>query len=213
MLIAFVRSLLLYIIVIFAVRLMGKRQIGELQPSELVVTMLVSNIATLPLEDQTTPLSLGVIAILSLVCFDVIMSYFTLKSSKFRKIVTGTPKVIIENGQVRRDTMNELRFSDDDLISAVRSAGVFDLKDVKFAIVETNGSVSVEENQPQSGGQSGDSSQQSQSGGQNGNPSQSESDSQNNSNSGSQNQSQSDNQSQSKSSKGSTGNKKKKGGK
>lgn len=131
--------------VIFSVRLMGKRQIGELQPSELVITILVSNIATLPLEDLNIPLIMGILPILSLVCFEVIMSWLSLKSKKLRHIVSGSPKVIIRDGTLDQKVMEELRFSVDDLMTALRGNSVFDVADVQFAVVETNGSVSVYE--------------------------------------------------------------------
>lgn len=143
--IVFIRALILYIIVIFSVRLMGKRQIGELQPSELVITILVSNIATLPLEDLNIPLVMGILPILSLVCFEVIMSWLSLKSKRLRHAVTGTPKVIIRDGVLDQKVMEDLRFSVDDLMTALRGNSVFDIADVQFAIVETNGSVSVYE--------------------------------------------------------------------
>ena len=97
--IIFIRSLILYLLVIFAVRLMGKRQLGELQPSELVITILVSNIATLPIEDADIPVILGATPILSLVCFEVIMSWLSLKFPKLRKIISGSPKIIIREGK------------------------------------------------------------------------------------------------------------------
>lgn len=148
MTIVFIRAITLYIIVIFSVRLMGKRQIGELQPSELVITILVSNIATLPLEDLNIPLSMGIIPILSLVCFEVVMSWITLKSKKIRHIVSGCPKIIIHDGNVDQNVMKELRFSVDDLMTALRGQNVFDISEVQFAVVETNGNVSVYQKQP-----------------------------------------------------------------
>lgn len=138
-----IRSLILYLLVIFAVRLMGKRQLGELQPSELVITILVSNIATLPIEDVSIPVIVGVTPILSLVCFEVIMSWLILKFPKLRKIVSGSPKVIISNGKIDCHTLSELRLSVDDLMTALRGGDVFDLSDVQYAIVETTGSFSV----------------------------------------------------------------------
>ena len=93
-----IRSLILYIVVIFGVRLMGKRQLGELQPSELVITILISNIATLPLEDTSIPLVLGILPILTLVCFEVVISWVTLKSLRMRRIISGRPKIIVRNG-------------------------------------------------------------------------------------------------------------------
>lgn len=143
--IVFIRALILYIIVIFSVRLMGKRQIGELQPSELVITILVSNIATLPLEDLNIPLVMGILPILSLVCFEVLMSWLTLKSKRIRRIVTGCPKIIIRDGVVEQKVLKDLRFSVDDLMTALRVNGVFDISDVQFAIAETNGNISVYE--------------------------------------------------------------------
>jgi uncharacterized membrane protein YcaP (DUF421 family) len=143
MVIAFLRSIILYFVVIFSVRLMGKRQIGELQPSELVITILVSNIATLPLEDIDTPILIGVVSILSLVCLDVLMSWCTLKSRRMRRFISGVPKVIIKDGVIDQRTLKELRFSVDDLMTALRGNNVFDLNDVEFAIVETTGAVSL----------------------------------------------------------------------
>ena len=91
MLISFLRSLILYIVVIFGMRIMGKRQLGQLQPSELVVTILISNIATLPIENSDVPLILGIVPILTLMCFEVILSVCTLKSTRLRKLVWATP--------------------------------------------------------------------------------------------------------------------------
>ena len=138
-----IRSLVLYLLVIFAVRLMGKRQLGELQPSELVITILVSNIATLPIEDVSIPVIVGITPILALVCFEVIMSWLILKFPKLRKIVSGSPKVIISNGKIDCHTLSELRLSVDDLMTALRGSNVFDRGEVQFAIVETTGSFSV----------------------------------------------------------------------
>ncbi|MBR4023348.1 MAG: DUF421 domain-containing protein [Ruminococcus sp.] len=141
--IVLVRSLVLYIVVIFSVRLMGKRQLGELQPTELVITILVSNIATLPLEELSIPLIIGITPILSLVCFEVIMSRLTLKFPRLRCIVSGNPKIIISNGHIDRAVMKSLRYSIDDLMTALRQNGVFKLEDVQYAVVETTGSISV----------------------------------------------------------------------
>ena len=147
----FICALILYFVVIFSVRLMGKRQLGELQPSELVITILISNIATLPLEDTAIPLLPGILPILSMVCFEVIISWFSLKSRRLRRVICGSPKIIIRNGQIEQDTMRELRLSIDDLMTALRGNQVFSIEEVQFAIVETTGSVSVylkKEHQP-----------------------------------------------------------------
>ncbi|MBR2284497.1 MAG: DUF421 domain-containing protein [Ruminococcus sp.] len=138
-----IRSVILYLLVVFAVRLMGKRQLGELQPSELVITILVSNIATLPLEDPDIPVIVGVTPILSLVCCEVIVSQLILRSQRLRRLISGSPKVMISNGCINIDIMRELRFSVDDLMTALRAKDVFSPEDVQYAVVETNGSVSV----------------------------------------------------------------------
>jgi len=143
-----IRSVILYVLVIFAVRLMGKRQLGELQPSELVITILVSNIATLPIEDVNIPIIVGVTPILSLVCFEVMVSWINLRLPKLRRLISGSPKIIIRNGCIERDIMRELRFSVDDLLMALRSKDIFDIGEVQYAIVETTGSVSVMKKQP-----------------------------------------------------------------
>ena len=122
---------------------MGKRQLGELQPSELVVTILISNIATLALEDIEIPLLHGVLPILALVCYEVMASWISLKSVRFRRWISGSPKIIIQNGIVDQEMLKTLRFSVDDLMTALRMSGVFFIEEVQFAVVETNGSVSV----------------------------------------------------------------------
>lgn len=122
---------------------MGKRQIGELQPSELVITILVSNIATLPIEDITLPIITGIIPIISLVCFDVIMSSITLRSRRIRRIVSGNPRIIVSGGVIDQKSLKQLRFSLDDLMESLRGQGIFDISEVQYAIVETTGQISV----------------------------------------------------------------------
>ncbi|MGN1133577.1 MAG: DUF421 domain-containing protein [Oscillospiraceae bacterium] len=143
MLIVFFRSVILYILIIFAMRFMGKRQLGELQPSELVITILMSNIATLPIEDTNIPMIMGVVPIFTLVCLDVFMSHLTLVSRKFRKVVSGSPKIIISNGKVDQKQMKNLRLTIDDLMEALRSQQIFDITEVQLATVETTGAISV----------------------------------------------------------------------
>lgn len=138
-----IRSLMLYFLVIFAVRLMGKRQLGELQPTELVITILVSNIATLPIENVDIPLIVGVTPILALVCFEVLMSWAILKFPRLRRFISGSPKIIIRDGRLYPQMLRELRFSVDDLMMSLRNSGVFDIREVDYAIVETTGTVSV----------------------------------------------------------------------
>lgn len=143
MTIILLRTLILYFVVVFSVRLMGKRQLGELQPSELVITILVSNIATLSLEDVEIPLLHGILPILVLVCFEVLISFVSLKSGRVRKWISGSPKIIIRDGVIDQQMLYELRFTIDDLMTALRTNGIFDVGEVQFAIVETNGTVSL----------------------------------------------------------------------
>lgn len=143
MFVAFFRTVILYSVLIFGVRLMGKRQLGELQPTELVTTILISNIATLPLENVDTPLFMGLLPILTLVSFEVFLSSIGLKWRWARRMFSGTPAVVIKGGVIDQKKLHQLRYSADDLIAQLRSQNVFDPGEVDFAIVETNGSLSV----------------------------------------------------------------------
>ncbi len=143
MAIVFLRTVLLYAVIVCALRLMGKRQLAQLQPSEFVVTILVSNIATLPLQDTDIPLIGGIIPILCLVSFEILISYLSRTHHKLHKLFSGSEKVLIENGIIHQDTMRELRYSGDDLMSELRANSIYDLRDVAFAIVQTNGTLNV----------------------------------------------------------------------
>ena len=148
MLISFLRSLILYIVVIFGMRIMGKRQLGQLQPSELVVTILISNIATLPIENSDVPLILGIVPILTLMCFEVILSVCTLISTRLRKRVSGNTRVLIQNGRINQQELSDLRYSVDDLMEQLRANGIFDLRQVEFVLAETNGQLSIVKKAP-----------------------------------------------------------------
>lgn len=143
MLIVFIRGIIVYFLVIFATRVMGKRQLGELSPSELVITILISNIATLAMEDPEASLITGVVPILTLVCLDILASFAALKSRRLRHVISGRPKVLISNGKLDQSVMKELRFTVDDVCSALRNSGVFDIDEVQYAVVETTGTISV----------------------------------------------------------------------
>ena len=137
MLVSFLRTLILYIVVIFGMRIMGKRQLGQLQPSELVITILISNIATLPIENSDVPLILGIIPILTLMCFEVILSVLTLKSIRFRRLIWGNTKILIQDGKIKQQELADLRYSVYDLMEQLRTNGIFDLREVEFALTET----------------------------------------------------------------------------
>ena len=143
MFIVFFRTLIIYIIIIICLRIMGKRQLVELQPSEFVIAILISNIATLSIEDTDIPLLGAVVPIITLMSAEVILSYITLKSGKAQIMVTGNPIVVIRNGNIDQKNMRELRFSIEDLMSQLRINGIFDVQEVAWAIVETNGKLTV----------------------------------------------------------------------
>ncbi len=143
MLVVFFRAIFLYILVTFSLRLMGKRQLGELQPSELVTTILISNIASLPIEDTSIPMILGMIPVMVLVGFEILLSNCALQSKRFRSFLSGSPIVIIHGGVLDQTQLRKLRFSIDDLMESLRQDGIFDLREVEYAIVETTGKVSV----------------------------------------------------------------------
>ena len=146
--VVFIRAIILYMLLIFSVRLMGKRQIGELQPSELAVTILISNIATLPVEDTGIPLLTGIIPIITLASIDVIMSWLAIKSRAVRRVMSGTPAIIIRDGKLDQKQMRAIRFTVDDLMESLRGQGVFDISEVQFAMVETTGNLSIYQKYP-----------------------------------------------------------------
>lgn len=139
----FIKTVTLYVLIILGIRLMGKRQLGELQPAEFVITILISNIATMPIEDIDIPLLTGILPILTLVCCEVVMSTIALKSKRARKFISGSPKIIIRDGVLDQKELQKLRFSIDDLMAQLRQSNIFDIADVGFAIVETTGKLSV----------------------------------------------------------------------
>lgn len=143
MIISVIRTILLYIVIILAIRIMGKRQIGELQTSELVVTLLISDIAAIPMQNTEQSLLSGIVPILILIVCEIIISFLMLKRAGFRRIICGKPIVIISDGKINQSEMHRLRMSTEDLSEELRQQGIFNIEDVGFAIVETNGKLSV----------------------------------------------------------------------
>ncbi len=139
----FIRSLIIYISVILATKIMGKRQIGELNPHELVITILVSQTATLPLEDNNMSLANMFIPMLVFVSFEILASAISMKSLWFRNAVEGKPIFVIKNGRLDEKQLKRLRFTVDDLLDSLRQKDAFDISEVQDAVIETNGTVSV----------------------------------------------------------------------
>lgn len=138
-----IRILLLYILANAAVRIMGKRQIGELQPTELVITILLSEIAAIPMQDTDIPILNSVVAVMLLVAFEIISSVIAMKSNKARRVLEGNSVMVIKNGVVDQRQIKRLRYTVEDLVSALRQKDVFDISRVEYAILETNGKLSV----------------------------------------------------------------------
>ncbi|MCQ2440691.1 MAG: DUF421 domain-containing protein [Clostridia bacterium] len=138
-----IRTVILYVIVTVAIRLMGKRQIGDMQPNELVVTLLISEIAAIPLQDMNQPVLSGVVAIFMLVVLEIIFSVFAMKSFFVRKLMSGKSVVIIKNGVIDQQAMRNVRMTVLDLVELLRGQNVFNISDVAFAVLEVNGDLSV----------------------------------------------------------------------
>lgn len=143
MLIFFVRTAILYVFVIFSLRLMGKRQIGEMQPSELVVSIMISDLATIPISDPEKSILSGIIPILTLVISELFISSVLLKSAFLRGIITGRPSIIVKGGAVLKEEMKKQRFNISDLTEQLRLQGYWDISEVDTVILETNGQLTI----------------------------------------------------------------------
>ena len=143
MIISILRTVILYVFIILAIRLMGKRQISDMQPSELVVTLVVSDIASLPMQNTSQPLLSGVIPVLVLVSLEIAASALMMKSRLFRRLICGNPVVVIEDGKLLQKQLKRLRMSAEDLFAHLRQPDIFSIDEVQYCIVETNGSISV----------------------------------------------------------------------
>ena len=143
MAINFIRAIIIYVVIIIAVRLMGKRQVGELKPHELVITILISAIAVIPLEENSMPLANCLVPILLFVSLEIIMSVISMKSLWFRNLLQGRPIFIIRQGKLDQKKLKQLRLKMDDVVDALRQKDVFDISQVEDAVIETNGSISV----------------------------------------------------------------------
>ena len=143
MLTAFARTLILYFLIMLGLRLMGKRQIAQLEPSELVLTMMISDLATVPMQDFGIPLLSGVVPILTLLALSLLLSHLSLMSLRFRELTCGTPTVLIRDGQVQQEAMRRNRYTLDELLENLRAQGISTVADVKYAVLENSGQLSV----------------------------------------------------------------------
>ncbi|MBO7179378.1 MAG: DUF421 domain-containing protein [Clostridia bacterium] len=143
MIITIIRVVVLYLFVSAAIRIMGKRNIGELQPTELVITLLLSEFAAIPIEDNSVPLLNSLIPVMILISLEIINSVISMKSTKFRNLSDGNALIIIKDGKLDQKQLKKLRFTVDDVLSALRQKDVFDINEVAYAVIETNGTLSV----------------------------------------------------------------------
>ena len=143
MITAFVRTIILYFLIVVGMRLMGKRQIGELEPSELVLTMMISDLATVPMQDFGIPLLAGVIPILTLLSLSMLLSQLSLLSLRFRELMCGPPSILIRNGKLQQDAMRKNRYTLDELLEQLRGQGYVSVDEVRWAVLENSGQLSI----------------------------------------------------------------------
>ena len=143
MFIVFIRTAILYSLVVIVMRLMGKRQIGELQPYEFVITIMISDLASLPMQDTKFPLLLGIIPIVTLLLMKTLLSQIQLKSQFARKVIDGEPTILIYRSKINFHGLKKQQINIDELMEEIRLAGYFDLSEIQYAILENNGQLSI----------------------------------------------------------------------
>ncbi len=143
MLLSYIRTVILYLILIAVIRMMGKRQIGQMEPSEFVVTMLVANLASIPMQDGGIPLYSGLVPILTVLGLELVLSALSMRSICFRRLLCGKPVILIENGRILQDNLRSTRITLDELTGHLREKDVLDVTTVQYAILETDGNLSV----------------------------------------------------------------------
>ena len=144
MIITIIRLAILYCVITAAIRLMGKRQVGELQPTELVVTILLSELVAIPIQDNSLPMTTALIAAAVLVSLEILSSLISMRSKKFRTLTQGNSVPVIDKGRVDFNRLRDLRITYDDLLEALRLKDVFDITQVDVCMIETNGQISVQ---------------------------------------------------------------------
>ena len=143
MILSYIRTIILYLVLIAVIRLMGKRQIGEMEPSEFVVTMLVANLAAIPMQDGGIPLFSGLVPILTVLAVELVLSWLTLRSVMLRRFFCGKPVILIDNGVLIQENLRRTRVTLDELTGHLREKDVLDIATVQYAILETNGNLTV----------------------------------------------------------------------
>lgn len=143
MILSYVRTIILYLVLIFVIRMMGKRQVGQMEPSEFVVTMLVANLAAIPMQDGAIPLFSGLVPILTVLAVELVISWLSIGNVGIRKIFCGKPVILVENGKIMEENLRAVRMTLDELTGHLRQKDVLSFTQVQYAILETNGELSV----------------------------------------------------------------------
>ncbi len=143
MILSYLRTIVLYCVLIAVIRMMGKRQIGQMEASEFVVAMLIADLASIPMQDSGIPLLSGLIPLITVLGLELVLSYLSLKSIFFRKLLCGKPVILVENGNILQENLRKTRVTLDELTGHLREKDVLDLQGVQYAILETNGNLSV----------------------------------------------------------------------
>lgn len=143
MFIVMIRTLILYSLVLITMRIMGKKQVGQLEPFELVITIMISELASLPMQDTKLPLIYGIIPIVTLLILQVLISIFEMKSKKIQHILTGKPTILIKDGELQIDNLWKEKYTVNDLLEEIRLKDYHNLTDIQYAILETNGQISI----------------------------------------------------------------------
>ena len=143
MILSYMRTIILYTALILAMRLLGKRQIGQMEPSEFVVAMLVADLASIPMQNNAIPLVIGLVPILTVMGLELILSHLSLKSIRLRKLLCGKPVILIDNGKIIQENLRRTQVTLDELSGHLREKDVLDIQTVQYAILETNGNLSV----------------------------------------------------------------------
>ena len=138
-----VRVIIIYLIVIMLMRLMGKRQIGEMEPFELVITLIIADLATIPMAEQTIPIWYGIVPLVAITIIHFVISFITQKSPLVRDIISGKPVIVVNEGSIDQKELKKLNMSNDELMEQLRNLDYFDIGDVNYAIIERNGKVTV----------------------------------------------------------------------
>ena len=143
MILSYMRTIILYTALILAMRLLGKRQIGQMEPSEFVVAMLVADLASIPMQNNSIPLVNGLVPILTVMGLELILSHLSLRSIRLRKLLCGKPVILIDNGKIIQENLRRTQVTLDELSGHLREKDVLDIQTVQYAILETNGNLSV----------------------------------------------------------------------